>query len=68
MKFLPWGRSSPRFLGPSNKGEVLVRGGVQSPEGFQLRIELREILPPVWRRFLVPGAHEMGFSVVRFFR
>jgi hypothetical protein len=29
-----------------------VRGGVQSPAGFQLRIALREILPPIWRRFL----------------
>ncbi len=26
------------------------------PVGFQLRIELREVLPPVWRRFLVPGS------------
>jgi hypothetical protein len=33
-----------------------VRGGVQSPAGFQLRIELREILPSIWRRFVVPGA------------
>jgi hypothetical protein len=33
-----------------------VRGRVQSPAGFQLRIELREILPPIWRRFQVPGA------------
>ena len=33
-----------------------MRGNVQPPAGFQLRIELREILPPVWRRFLVPGA------------
>jgi len=33
-----------------------VRGGVQAPAGFQLRIELREILPPISRRFLVPGA------------
>jgi len=33
-----------------------VRGNVQSPAGFHLRIELREILPPIWRRFLVPGA------------
>jgi hypothetical protein len=45
-----------------------VRGGVQLPAGFQLRIELREILPSIWRRFLVPGTQEMGFSVVRFFR
>ena len=28
----------------------------KKPAGFQFRIELREILPPVWRRFLVPGA------------
>ena len=30
----------------------IVRGGVQSPAGFQLRIALREILPPIWRHFL----------------
>jgi hypothetical protein len=34
----------------------LVRGSVQVPAGFQLRITLRDILPPIWRRFLVPGA------------
>jgi hypothetical protein len=33
-----------------------LRGSVQSSAGFQLRIELREVLPPVWRRFLVPGS------------
>ena len=33
-----------------------VRGSVETPAGFQLRIELREVLPPVWRRFLVPGS------------
>jgi Plasmid pRiA4b ORF-3-like protein len=33
-----------------------VRGSVEAPVGFQLRIELREVLPPVWRRFLVPGS------------
>jgi len=33
-----------------------VRGSVQAPAGFQLRIELKEILPPIWRRFVVPGA------------
>ena len=34
----------------------MVRGSVETPAGFQLRIELREVLPTVWRRFLVPGA------------
>jgi hypothetical protein len=29
---------------------------VETPAGFQLRIELREVLPPAWRRFLVPGS------------
>ena len=33
-----------------------MKGSDESPAGFQLRIELREVLPPVWRRFLVPGA------------
>lgn len=33
-----------------------MRGSVDAPAGFQLRIELRDVLPPVWRRFLVPGA------------
>lgn len=33
-----------------------MRGSVDAPTGFQLRIELREVLPPVWRRFLVPGS------------
>ena len=33
-----------------------MRGSVEAPVGFQLRIELREVLPPVWRRFLVPGS------------
>ena len=33
-----------------------MRGSVEAPMGFQLRIELREVLPPVWRRFLVPGS------------
>jgi len=33
-----------------------VRGSVEAPMGFQLRIELMEVLPPVWRRFLVPGS------------
>lgn len=28
----------------------------KAPAGFQLRIGLREILPPIWRRFQVPGA------------
>jgi len=32
-----------------------VRDPTKSPAGFQLRIELREILPPIWRRFMVPG-------------
>ncbi|MBE0602189.1 MAG: plasmid pRiA4b ORF-3 family protein [Deltaproteobacteria bacterium] len=27
-----------------------------APAGFRLRIELKEVLPPVWRRFLVPGS------------
>ena len=34
----------------------IVKGSVDAPAGFQLRIELREVLPTVWRRFLVPGA------------
>ena len=34
----------------------MVEGIVGLPAGFQLRIELREVLPPVWRYFLVPGA------------
>ena len=29
---------------------------IKAPAGFQLRIALREILPPIWRRFLIPGA------------
>jgi len=33
-----------------------VKGSVGLPAGFQLRIELREVLPVVWRRFLVPGS------------
>lgn len=33
-----------------------MRGSVEVPTGFQLRIELREVLPQVWRRFLVPGS------------
>jgi hypothetical protein len=33
-----------------------VRGSVAAPAGFQLRIELREVLPSAWRRFLVPGS------------
>jgi len=33
-----------------------VRGSVETAGRFQLRIELREVLPPVWRRFLVPGS------------
>jgi hypothetical protein len=33
----------------------IVRGNVKAPAGFQLRIALRDILPPIWRRFLVPG-------------
>ena len=33
-----------------------MRGSVEAPMGFQLRIELMEVLPPVWRRFLVPGS------------
>jgi hypothetical protein len=33
-----------------------VRGSDQTPAGFQLRIELKEVLPLVWRRFLVPGS------------
>jgi hypothetical protein len=36
--------------------EDILRGKVDSKAGFQLRIELREILPAVWRRFLVPGS------------
>ena len=32
-----------------------MRGNVQAPAGFQLRIELRDILPPIWRRFMVPA-------------
>lgn len=52
----PLGRSSPRFSGHSNKEVGLVRGSVQAPAGFLLRIELMEILPPIWRRFKVPGA------------
>jgi hypothetical protein len=32
--------------------ECIVRGGVESPAGFQLRIELREVLPSAWRHFL----------------
>jgi hypothetical protein len=34
----------------------MLKSSVELPAGFQLRIELREVLPPVWRRFLVPGA------------
>jgi hypothetical protein len=33
-----------------------VSDPTKAPAGFQLRIELREILPPIWRRFQVPGA------------
>jgi Plasmid pRiA4b ORF-3-like protein len=33
-----------------------VSDSTKAPAGFQLRIELREILPPIWRRFQVPGA------------
>jgi len=33
-----------------------VRGSVQSSAGFQLRVALRDVLPPIWRRFVVPGA------------
>ena len=33
-----------------------MKSSVDAPAGFQLRIELREVLPPVWRRFLVPGS------------
>jgi len=32
-----------------------VRSRVQSPAGFQLRIALRDISPPIWRRFQIPG-------------
>ena len=34
----------------------MVKGSGGFPAGFQLRIVLREVLPPVWRRFLVPGS------------
>jgi hypothetical protein len=33
-----------------------MSGSVQPPAGFQIRIALRDILPPIWRRFQVPGA------------
>jgi hypothetical protein len=33
-----------------------VSDPTKAPAGFQLRIGLREILPPIWRRFQVPGA------------
>lgn len=32
-----------------------MKGSVKAPAGHRLRIELREVLPPVWRRFQVPG-------------
>jgi hypothetical protein len=33
-----------------------MSGSVQPPAGFQIRIALRDILPPIWRRFQVPDA------------
>lgn len=33
-----------------------MRRDDRMPSGLQLRIELRDILPAVWRRFLVPGS------------
>ncbi len=33
-----------------------MKSHIELPAAFQLRIELRELLPPVWRRFLVPGS------------
>jgi hypothetical protein len=44
------------LLPEQGQEEGIVRGSVDAPAGFQLRIELREVLPPVWRRFLVPGS------------
>jgi hypothetical protein len=41
------------LLAERRQEEGIVRGSVDAPAGFQLRIELREVLPPVWRRFLV---------------
>ena len=32
-----------------------MKDQIKSPAGFQLRIALREIMPPIWRRFLVPA-------------
>jgi hypothetical protein len=48
-----------RIEGLSDHGDTEgnnMRGNVQLPAGFQLRIALRDILPPIWRRFVVPGA------------
>jgi hypothetical protein len=33
-----------------------MKSGGEVPAGIQLRIELKEVLPPVWRRFLVPAS------------
>ena len=48
----------------------MVKGSIEAPGGFQLRIELREVLPPVWRCFLVtrsitlPGLHRVIQAVM----
>ena len=34
----------------------MLKSRVELPAGFQLRVELREVLPKVWHRFLVPGS------------
>lgn len=34
----------------------MVKDSAEAPAGFQLRIELMEVVPAVWRRFLVPAS------------